>query len=715
MVPWFGPSEETTLEVTVSQSVVDRLDALGAAEGMDAAEITAQAAKNACSPLMSPRAMGAYGLGCFEAMTIQVSDGDAGVRLTTLAEELDVSLPADASNCVFAERAADAVRSMLPAEAREVVDAAAAVATSEETPAEDPTRPHMDRISNVEMPSGYARAGDHRLFWGWASEDPFEEGAAEFVFVSAVLRRTPSYWWLAPGREPLDIVPVDEPEHMATIADAVAAFDAGDCDADETLAKLEPIEQQVLGPSGADPDSLLEYLLADPVYYPLVAVLWSTIGYVHRDGPATEPENEGDVDRTMADHLREARDAAGDEFRGTVLDNVAMAGTFVIDGDSLADGTVEGDHDLLEPWLAGLRRFEHLRAANGEDDGDGDDSGEADRQTTTADAESDSTVRDDTPNAAPGRLAIARFDGTVELYDSETFERERTIDAHSTRGPTNAVAWHPDGGRVLTAGWDCTVKLWDPDADDPLVTAHDDLGGQEINTVAWHPAGTHYAFGGWSVPVQVWAVDGEEPLWTFDHDDARVAAVAFHPQEELFATVSHDTSVPTVILWDLTTGERVRERPDDAISGGEPLAWTPAGDRLAIGGTNSVQVLDGQLDEHLATLNDKSGRVEALAWAPDGERLAVGTRSLSIWDVSSRSRDRFRISAWDSILDNPGLAWNPAGTEVVIAGADGTLMRVTAEDGEIRTTGKAAREHPGDRRRGKTELQDIAWEWRERT
>jgi len=83
--------------------------------------------------------------------------------------------------------------------------------------------------------------------------------------------------------------------------------------------------------------------------------------------------------------------------------------------------------------------------------------------------------------------------------------------------------------------------------------------------------------------------------------------------------------------------------------------------------------------------------------------------------VDSRTRKRFRMSGFDTIHDNPGLAWNPAGTELIVAGADGTLMRLHPEDGEKIATETAAREYPGDRDRGKTQLQDVDWEWRDRT
>jgi len=716
MFPWSNPSD---LEVAVDQSVVDRLDALGGEESTSAADTAARAATNACAPLVSPRAMGAYGLGMLDAMTLQLADDDTGVALATLADELDVALPDSTGKCVFAGRTADVVRSMVPAEARAVIEAVAAVAASDSDPVADPTTPHLDRLSNTDTQLGYVRTGEHRIVWGPATENPFERGSDEYVLVATVLRRTPGYYWLVPGREPLDIVPTDEREHLATIADAVAAFDAGECGAAETLSKLEPIERQVLGPSGADPDQLVDYLLADPVYYPLVAVLWSVIGYVQRGGPATEPENDGDADRVMADHLRAARTAAGGDFRRDVLDNVALAGTFVVAGEFVEDATVEGDEDRLEPWLSGLRRFEQFRTAQTDSDdakSDDDVNTEAASGATGDTTDSQPAGEAESPDATPGRVAIARFDGSVELYDSETFERERVIDAHSRHGRTNAVAWQPAGGHLLTAGWDGTVKLLDADAEDPVVTTHTDLACQEMYDVAWHPAGAHYAFGGWGTDCnQVWTVDGEKPLWTLDHDGATVSAVAFHPADDILATVSHDTSAPTVILWDLETGERVCERSDAAVSGGKPLAWTPGGDRLAIGGTSALQLFDSQLEDQLATLNDKSGGVEALAWAPGGERLAAGTRVLSVWHVDSRTRKRFRMSSFDTIHDNPGLAWNPAGTELIVAGADGTLMRLRPEDGEKIATETTAREHPGDRDRGKTQLQDVDWEWRDRT
>ena len=61
------------------------------------------------------------------------------------------------------------------------------------------------------------------------------------------------------------------------------------------------------------------------------------------------------------------------------------------------------------------------------------------------------------------RLASASFDGTVRLWDTNSYQQlGQPLTGHS--GAVNAVAFSPDGKTLATAGADHTVRLWDPSA-----------------------------------------------------------------------------------------------------------------------------------------------------------------------------------------------------------------------------------------------------------
>lgn len=55
------------------------------------------------------------------------------------------------------------------------------------------------------------------------------------------------------------------------------------------------------------------------------------------------------------------------------------------------------------------------------------------------------------------RLALARVDGTVEVWDTRTRRRTLVVRAHDGRAA--AVAFSPDGCALATAGWDASARL----------------------------------------------------------------------------------------------------------------------------------------------------------------------------------------------------------------------------------------------------------------
>jgi WD40 repeat protein len=56
-------------------------------------------------------------------------------------------------------------------------------------------------------------------------------------------------------------------------------------------------------------------------------------------------------------------------------------------------------------------------------------------------------------------LAAARFDGTVTLWDTKSWQVRREFRAESRA--LRSLAFSPHGALLATAGWDSTIALWD--------------------------------------------------------------------------------------------------------------------------------------------------------------------------------------------------------------------------------------------------------------
>lgn len=239
-------------------------------------------------------------------------------------------------------------------------------------------------------------------------------------------------------------------------------------------------------------------------------------------------------------------------------------------------------------------------------------------------------------------------------------------------GSAYSVAFSPDGQLLASGGKGAgeegpgEVVLWD---------AHDGtllrrLMGHEgtVHSVAFSPDGTTLASGGGDYDrdnpkpgeVMLWDVQTGDIRRTFEADvllwDAqagkmvprpmghrlRVSSVTFSPDGSMLASGSWDD---TVRLWDVQTGELVRELSDADTRTVTSVAFSPDGSIVAGGGSTNdgkVRLWDPQTGELLRRLEAHDpGGVTSVAFAPDGETLAsaggILDQTVKLWDPQTGS------------------------------------------------------------------------------
>ena len=183
----------------------------------------------------------------------------------------------------------------------------------------------------------------------------------------------------------------------------------------------------------------------------------------------------------------------------------------------------------------------------------------------------------------------------LALYLLPALERRAVITASSTAGPMTAVVWSPDGDRIAIATRDGRVELWDPGIRPRLIRRLEGL-------------------------------------------DA-VQALSFAPDEPLVAAVDQRrTSGQTrgrLAIWRTDTGER--SSPVDLPAEGRSIAFSPDGDKLAVGlDDGQVLVIDAATRHVAHSLHPTGAPNVALAFAPDGTLLTgswAGT--VQRWDAAS--------------------------------------------------------------------------------
>jgi len=193
------------------------------------------------------------------------------------------------------------------------------------------------------------------------------------------------------------------------------------------------------------------------------------------------------------------------------------------------------------------------------------------------------------------KFASCADDGTVRVWDWETFTEERILAGHGW--DVKALDWHPSYKLLASGSKDNQVKLWDPRQRSCLATLYGhkhtvtgvafcpqnfhwlltasrdsslklyDLRvfkdaetyrghNREVVSCCWHPVSERiFASGAFDGTVNHWLVGCEDPLHSHKAHDQAVWAVEYHPVGHVLATASNDHRVR---FW-------CRPRPGDDI------------------------------------------------------------------------------------------------------------------------------------------------------
>jgi WD40 repeat protein len=303
------------------------------------------------------------------------------------------------------------------------------------------------------------------------------------------------------------------------------------------------------------------------------------------------------------------------------------------------------------------------------------------------------------------QLLASSADGTVTVWDAQTFTPVRTLGRPSTsapvvgQAPVNAAPQasgvevfalevSPDDRLVAAARFDGSVRVWDMET------------GRDAFTVDPGPAMAPYMSLAWSPDGEVLAVianDGTTGRATvIDRAGHRLAVwqqrfgtgistPTFTPDGEQLVTsrvrvIPRDLEGGDVVAWAWRTGD-VRSVID--ISAGRATP-SPTGHLIAtttpqlgfFGFGETVDVWDPATAQLVSTLAGNTGGVLDLAFNADGSRLAIGSQdsTVRVWDPASGDLVLTLRGHYASAFS---VAFSPDGSRLASAGSDG-VVRVWA-------------------------------------
>jgi WD40 repeat protein/energy-coupling factor transporter ATP-binding protein EcfA2 len=227
-------------------------------------------------------------------------------------------------------------------------------------------------------------------------------------------------------------------------------------------------------------------------------------------------------------------------------------------------------------------------------------------------------------------------------------------------------------GHLIAASRGTTIYLWDfpglqPRGEIPQVSWISDLAFDRHGLLAAASAdGT----------ITLWDVAQRSRVRVLDAHKTQVLGLAFHPTEDILASVGVDQKVH---LWNAATGEELGAPPDWHRDAAVSVAFSRDGQTLASAGRDKVillwNVASGRWDltntRPMRTLVGHGGTVWTLAFGDAGNLVSGGDDEAILWHLQAEPRFSHPIAGLDGEADS--VAFNQEGDLLAVGGVNGAI------------------------------------------
>lgn len=200
-----------------------------------------------------------------------------------------------------------------------------------------------------------------------------------------------------------------------------------------------------------------------------------------------------------------------------------------------------------------------------------------------------------------------------------------------------------------------------------------------VTSVAFSPDGSQLVVGGYH-ELTIWNPADGQLVRRIKNVGQRTYALAFSPDGKLLAAAGGAPGrLGEVRIFDFASGNltSVVGTTSDVIL---DCAFNPAGDRLAVGGADSVvRIYEVASSKEQLVISSHSDWIQALAWNADGSKLASASRDKTSKVFDAKTGELLiTYSAHGQPVK--GVAFHPDGAEVFSAGGDKKIHRWKVAD-----------------------------------
>ncbi len=284
------------------------------------------------------------------------------------------------------------------------------------------------------------------------------------------------------------------------------------------------------------------------------------------------------------------------------------------------------------------------------------------------------------PDGLRVAVSYAYSDGDADVAAVVLWDTATGAEHSRLLGPPGEYAsptFSPDGRLVAAIGSSRLIE-WDATSGVERFSVEPDV---DFGPVTFLPDGQTLLVGeGGAERVAVYSAENGQRLVKIPTPSFVTEEMALDPTGEHVALSSQTSTA--VQVWNLRT--RTLERSIPTADGG-PVAWSPRGNVLGIGGANAspIRVVDGATGKDAMILRGHESGSWDIAFTAGGDRLAsVGLNGgLRVWDVTPDGAPSL------GALTVPGyvhsVQFSPDGSELVVSTRDGAITRLSSNTGDV--------------------------------